>query len=407
MALDQVSLVGGAALELHDNAPLIKEEESDLVRVVSAEVGYQRTEEAVVADVDYSLQRRDYLHDTQGDQNTINGNTALTWHIQPRRLDAVFYHQVAQQITNRTGPDVTSNQEERSILTAGFDGFLHFSPVDALVLRPRFSDIQFEESDDSNSQRASLAATWTHVLNSLSGLDLTGNYDRVTFDDSSEDYDGQGLMLGYHSALSRLNYQVGVGYNKIDRDEGKDFSGSSVNMGLDYKGESGFSGGATFIRQLTDSSIGLSGFELSNRNFNSNDSNFDEPDTILKNQFDMYVDQRFSAASAVHLGIGYLKEDYKETLQDQNSAYIQLGYSYTLNTFWSVAADVHYERSKFLDDPNDLRYNTTRSTLTVTYKPLRALDVSLGVGQEKRTANVAATEYTDNFAILGAKYRFF
>jgi hypothetical protein len=197
-----------------------------------------------------------------------------------------------------------------------------------------------------------------------------------------------------------------VGYNKIDRDEGKDFSGASANMGLDYKSESGFTGGATFVRQLTDSSIGLSGLELSNENFNSNDSNFEEPDTILKNKLDLYADQRFTAASSAHLGIGYLKEDYKDTQQDQDTAYVQVGYGYTLNSYWSVEADVHYERIEFLDDPNDLRYNTTRSTLTVTYKPLRALDVSLGVGQEKRTANVAATEYTDNFTILGVKYRF-
>jgi hypothetical protein len=200
---------------------------------------------------------------------------------------------------------------------------------------------------------------------------------------------------------------VGGGYNRIDRDEGKDFSGASYNMGFDYNGPGGFSSGATFISQLTDSSIGLSGHELSNNNFRSNDSNFDQPDTIEKSQFDLFADQKFSASSTVHAGIGYLKDDYKETLQDEEIAYGQLGYRYTINTFWGISAEARYERTKFLDDPANLRYNTTRGTVTLTYKPLRALDLNFTVGQEKRTANVSTSEYTDNFGILGMLYRFF
>lgn len=407
IAADQLSIAGGARLEMHDNAALVKDKKSDLVRVASVDVGYKKPEGSVTTELDYRVERLDYLHDTQGDQNVINGNTALIWHIQPRQLDAVFYHQISQQTTNRTGPDVTSNQQERSILTAGFDGFLHFTPVDSLVLSPRFADVNFQDSTDSNSQRSTLGATWTHELGKLSGLDLTGNYDHVTFDESSNDYDGQSLMLGYHAALSRLSYQVGAGYNRINRDEGKDFNGSTVKTGFDYKGESGLSVGAIYVRQLTDSSIGLSGLELTNQRFRSNDSNFDQPDTIQKDQFDFYVDQSFGAASSAHFGIGYLKEDYQETPSDQNVSYAQLGYSYSLNSFWSLSADARYERSKFLDDPNDLRYNTTRGTVGVAYKPLRSLELSLSVGQDKRTANISTSEYTDNFAIFGLQYRFY
>lgn len=407
LAADQLTLVGGARLELHDNAPLVKDEESDLVRVASAEVGYKKPDGALTADLNYRAERRDYLHDTQGDQNVINGSSSLTWHIAPRLLDAVLFHQIQNQQTNRTGPDVSGNQEERSIITAGFDGFLHLSAVDALTLSPRFADVNFQDSTDSNSQRSSLGATWSHALGQLSALDLTGNYDHVTFDDSVNDYDGQGLMLGYHTTLARLGYQAGFGYNRINRDEGKDFNGTTAKVGFDYKTDSGFSGGAMYVRQLTDSSIGLSGLELSNDHFRSNDSNFQQPDTIQKNQLDIFADQQFSASSSAHFGAGYLKEDYKETLRDQDVGYVQLGYRYQLNTFWSFGADARYERTKFLDDPSNLRYNTTRGTLSVTYNPLRALDLSFTVGQEKRTANVSISEYTDNFGIFGVQYRFF
>lgn len=407
LAADQLTVIGGASLELHDNAPLTKKKESDLVRVATAQVGYTRPEGTVTGGLDYRAERRDYLHDTQGDQNVIDGNASLLWHIAPQRLDFVASHQIAQEQINRAGPDVTSNQEERSIVTAGVDGYLHFSPVDSVVLRPRFSDISFEESDASNSERSSLVTTWTHRLDSRSALDLTGNYDHVTFDESINDYDGTGLMLAYRAALARLNYSLGFGGDRISRDEGKDFSGTTVRAAADYRGEGGFSFGGSYFSQLTDSAVGLSGLELTRQNFHSNDSNFEQPDVIKKDQFDLYLDQTFGRASVLHLGASYLKEDYKDTLHDDKIYTAQAVYRYTINSFWSVRLEATFEREEFLDDPNDLRYNTVETYATLTYKPLKRLDLNLSVGREKRSASESEASYTDNVATFGVQYQFY
>jgi hypothetical protein len=256
-AADQLTVDAGARMEWHDNAVLKADKESDLLRVASADIGYKKPEGSLTANLDYRAERLDYLHNTQSDQNSINGNAALVWQIQPRQLNAVLYHQISQEMTDRSGVDVSSNREERSIITAGFDGFLHFSPVDSLVLSPRFADVNFQHSTQSNSQRSTMTATWDHKLGPLAALDLTGGYDHVTFDNSQNDYDSPSVLLAYHAALARLSYHAGVGYNRINHDHGKDFNGSTLQVGLDYKGESGFSGGGTFAHQLTDNSIGL------------------------------------------------------------------------------------------------------------------------------------------------------
>jgi hypothetical protein len=422
MAADQFTLSGGGRLELHDNAPLQKEKESDLVRVASVEVGYKKPEGSFTADVGYRAERKDYLHETQGNENAIDGNTALIWHAIPRRLDAMLYHQISQQVTDRRGLDVSSNREERSIITAGVDGFLHFSPVDALVLSPRFVDVSFQDSTDSNSQRSTLGATWSHQLSALSALSLTGSYDDVSFDESSNDYDTQAVIFGYSAALARLSYNAGAGYNRISRDEGDDVTGSMFRFGLDYRSDGGARWGATYAHQLTDSSIGFSGMELSNSEFQSNDSNFGEPSTIEKDQADLYFEQPLSASSTLRLGVGYMEDDYKEarvgnapidpndpadSAQDQSVTYASAGYTYRVNSYWSLGLDARFDRTEFLEDPNDLRYDTIRTYANVTYTPLRKLELTFSVGRDKRNANGSATSYTDNVGILGVKYQFY
>lgn len=417
---DQLTISGGAKLELHDNAPLTEKKESDLVRIASVDVGYKKPEGSVTADLDYRAERRDYLHKTQGNENLINGNAALKWLIEPKRLEAMLYHQISSQITNRRGTDVSSNREERSIITAGVDGYLHFSPVDSLVISPRYADVNFQQSTSSNSQHSSAAATWEHKLGALSALNLTGTYDHATFDESSNDYDAQSVILGYGANLSRLSYQVGAGYNRLSRDEGDDVKGSLFRAGVDYRGEQGLHWGATFAHQLTDSSIGFSGLELTNSNFQSNDSNFNQPSTLEKDQFDVFLDQRITGSSTIRAGAGYLKDNYKnagtnapvanpgdQSAQDQSVEYVSLGYVYTLNSYWSMGLDGRWERTKFLDDPENLRYDTIRTYANVTYSPLQRLQINLSVGRDKRNANNSTNDYTDNVAILGAQYRFY
>lgn len=419
---DQLTVSGGGRLELHDNAPLQKEKESDLVRVASVEVGYRKPEGAFTADIGYQAERNDYLHETQGNENSINGNTALVWHAIPKRLDAMLYHQISQQVTDRRGVDVSSNREERSIITAGVDGFLHFSPVDSLILSPRFADVNFQDSTDSNSQRSTLGTTWQHRLGALSALTLNGTYDDVKFDESRNDYDAQSVILGYNAALARLSYNAGVGYNRISRDEGDDVKGSLFRFGLDYRAEGGARVGATYAHQLTDSSIGFSGMELSNSEFQSDDSNFNQPSTLEKDQADLYYEQPFSASSTLRLGAGYTEDDYKQSLpgdtpvdpddpadsaQDQNITYVSAGYTYRVNSYWSLGLDVRFDRTKFLEHPDDLRYDTLRTYATVTYHPLSKLELNLSVGRNDRDASESSLSYTDNVAILGAKYQFY
>ncbi len=183
LATSELSLSAGVGLEAHDNAGLTNtNEQSDTKRLINTDIGYQKTDGAVTVNMGYSAEYGDYQHNTQSDETIINGTTALKWVIAPSQLDAIFDHQISQQLTNSRGRDVANNRDERSVITTGLDGFLHFSAVDSLVLSPRFTDVSFRDSNDSDSERGALTTTWDHQISSVSALDLSLNYDHVTFD---------------------------------------------------------------------------------------------------------------------------------------------------------------------------------------------------------------------------------
>lgn len=407
LAVSDFTLSAGAGLEAHDNAGLTStNEESDTRRFINTDIGYKKPDGDVTVDLGYSAEYGDYLHNVQSDQTEINGQSALKWQIAPRRFDAVLYHQISQQLTDRRGANVSSNREERSIITAGLDGYLHLSGVDSLALSPRFTDVHFQDSTNSDSKRSSVIGVWDHKTSQTSALDLAATYDHVTFDDSQNDYDSPGVLLSYSAALSHLSYSLGLGANRINRNAAEDVNGSLIKANIEYKGKEGRDWGASYIHQLTDTSIGLSASELTLNNFKSNDSNSNQFDIIEEDKVDAYWHDRVSPTSMFSLGAGYLKQDYKDTPRDQDVGYVQAGYQYTINSRWSTGVDGRYERTKFLDDPKE-KYDTTRLYLNLTYHPLRPLEIVLSVGQDKRNADTPTLDYTDKVALLGFKYRFF
>ena len=406
-AADQLSLSAGGGLELHDNAAhLDTDEKSDLRRFVNTDIGYQKTDGQIRADIGYRAERSDYLRDYDEDNTAIDGRGMVQWLIAPRLLDASLSHQISQSQRDRRELDVASNRERRSITTAAINGYLHLSPVDSIILSPRFSDVSFEDSTDSDSQRSSMTVAWQHELSQISSLSLNANYDHVTFDESTNDYDSPSVMLLFKSALSRLSYQIGLGRTRFDRDEGKDFSGSTAQLAVDYVSPEGIEWGGSYLHQLTDSSVGLSSFEFSLNDFDSGDSNFEQFDVIKIDRAEAYWKQRLNASNQLNANISYRKEDYKETPQDQNVGSVQLGYLYTINSSWSAGIDARYERTKFVDEPTQ-KYDTTRVRLNATYRVSRPLEIRFSVGQDKRDADEPSDSYTDNIALVGVNYRFF
>ena len=406
-AASELNVTGGARVEYHDNLSRVSDnEDSDVDRIALLDVGYLYDENAVHLDLNYQGEYHDYLHDREEDETALNGRTDLVWQLLPRTLDFVFSHQISQELSDRQGLNVSNNRELRSVTTTGIDWITNFSAVDSVVVSPRFADVRFEESDDSDSQRGSLGAAWQHRLSQVSQLSLAGNYADVKFDDGSHDYTASSLTLGFSTKLSRLSYEVAVGANEFDRDVGDKVDGFMARASLQYDSDATVWTGA-LVHELTDSSVGLSGEELIIDDFVADDGNFDEVDIVERSQLDLGVQHRFNAAHSAGVGIGARDDDYEDTLRDERSYFVSANYLYTLNSYWSLGVDLRVAKTKFLDDPQDLEYDETLYSAKIDYRYSQALTAQFALIREDRDASDSNLSYTDNIAMFSVNYRFF
>ncbi|MFT3929920.1 MAG: hypothetical protein QM709_06445 [Spongiibacteraceae bacterium] len=397
----------GAGMEFHSNAALVSEdEESDLVRVARAGIAWADPVGPLSGDINYRADRRDFADDVDEDETAINGNAMLKWDVAPRLLDVIVQHQISRTQTDLSTTNTAGNRERRSVLTGGLDGFLHLSSVDSLIISPRYTEVSFSESTQSDSKRSTGDVIWQHQLDALSKLSVQGGVGRVRFDDSQQDYDSNSAQVAYQTALSRLSYSVSAGVSKFKRDNASDVSGNSLHLSADYRGQ-GFNVGGNFVRELTDSSIGLSQNTFTIDNFTANDSNFNQVDILQREQLDLYWRQELSAASTLSFSVGGTRDHYKETPRDQDVYYGQIDYRYTVNSFWSLGLLGRAERTRFLDDPQDLEYKSTTYTASVRYRFNPHADAQLSLSRQDRNANLDDRDYTDNVAMIDFTYRFY
>jgi hypothetical protein len=398
----------GAGLEYHSNAARTSvDEQSDVAQLARAAVTWRDLNSPLSADVGYAVEHRDYKDDVEDDETAVNGRANLNWRALPRRLDVILQHQISETQTDLRTVDTPSNRERRSVLTGGLNGYLNFSAVDSLVISPRYTEVTFSESEQSDSQRASVGASWVRALDAVSRLTVGGDVGKVEFDDSpQQDYDSQLVQIGYEAALSRLNYSVSGGVSRFNRDVLDDVDGHVVRAGINYRGD-GFDVGGNFVSELTDSSIGLSGSEFSLSNFEANDANFNQVDVIERSQLDVFWNQQLDGSRSINLTIGAALDDYEALPQDQKRAYVEAGYRHELSTFLTLDARARFERTDFTDDPLGREYDDTTVTLAAQYRFTQDLDVRLSLTREDRSADDAVSEYTDNIAMLTVNYRLF
>lgn len=404
--LGEFTLYGGGGLVNHTNAALQDvDRRSDVERVVHLDMGYLHPDDGrFQANVNYLVQRRDFLHDVQTDQTAVDGTARLRGHLWQDRLDVILENQVSEALSDTRQVDTTNNQQRRSVTTVGLDGFAHFSAVDALVISPRFTDVSMEESTGSDSERSMLTLGWLHQVSAVTEAQLNATYGSVRFDDSLNNYDSTSVQLGFKTALSRLDYQVHVGFNRFDRDQGKNVDGYTAQLGVDYHGD-GYTWGGSVVHELTDTSIGLSPVEFSLTNFQARDNNFDVQDLLKRTQA-IHGERRFGAGQ-FGASVGYHKDDYNTLPRDEQGYSIQANYLYPLNSYWSLGVSARYEKVEFLNAPLNFTYRETTPEIYALYRWSERLTVRLGFARHDRKSDQDADTYTDNQAMVDLNYRFF
>jgi len=396
---------GSAKLESHDNILRTSDDEkSDVMRIIGVDLGAEHQGNRIKLDTGYTAEYTDYSQDRLEDTTEVNGKTSLVWNLISESLNFTLDHQISEKVVDDRQADITDNRDRRSIITAGFDWGLRVSKVDRIVIRPQYIDINFDDLSESDSERETLGLDWQRRINPLTVVALRSNFTDVSFDQSEDDYDQTSIFFQLDTTLSRVSYQFAVGSTESERDGGDEVDSTLLRFGANYA-QDDFTLGIIGVQELTDSSFGLSGLELSFTDFDSQDGNYADVNIVERKQVQAYASKKFGAASTLGASIALGREENEDdavvSINDNDNLTITLEYDYVVNATWSLFASARFEEKDFIDSPTDLEYEETEYVLGVDYIVGPKAVLKAAISQESReTNNNPALEYDDNFATI-------
>lgn len=404
-ALD-ASLTVNTGLEYHTNTDRTADNElSETDRRLGAEVGLSHQSNLTQTNLAYTINKHDFLHDRQVDRTSAEGSARINVNIVKNRLSWYASNNLSEDLRDNRQPDILNNRERRSITATGISAVGRLSKRDYLIISPAASKVTFQDSDQSDSDRRNLNLAWNHQLSPVSELNLNVFGSKVEFDNTDFNYDYSAVNIGLTTRLARTNYSVAIGANKVNPEIGDSIDGLTVRVNADVS-TSPTSWGFSLISEITDSSIGFTGFETEIQNFESSDSNFTTVDIVKRTQFQTYIRSTLSARSSLGFRASVNEERYEVQPNDQLQFRLSTSYNYQYTPRLSITPTLSWRETEFRDDPLDEKQKELQASVNLSYDFQNSITTQFSVGGSKRdSSEYADAEYTDRFAIINFAYR--
>lgn len=390
----------GATYATSDNVTLLAagNEQSDHVRQLQMNVRLDHDSPLYFLDLDYSLLGLDYKDDFQRDNNNVSGRGLLTWVPIPRRFEwEVMHLRTENTADNRLAPN-NNNDETRNVYSTGPNIIVALGTADDFVIKPRYTDIDFERSVQSNGERLGGSVEWVRELSGISEFALRYGYEDVDYDNGSEQSFSV-LVAEYSANLRQGNYLIRLGYGEAETLTGEDVSGPIGRISANY-----VIGGSPLVflyeRLFTDTSLGS--FEttlLSDNRYalgSGGAQNFNQIDVLLtENSSIGYSFLNVCSRCEVSLSAGLNKLDYEIQAIDQDAFNVNVGFNYSFTNDFTMGLGAQYLEREFLNTAPRRKDDETTYGVNFSYNWLRNLQFGFSVGKQERESNLPGNDYEE------------
>ncbi|MAR90236.1 MAG: hypothetical protein CML06_05055 [Pseudomonadales bacterium] len=355
--------------------------------------------------MEYQFTREEYLRDSFGGTNYLEGAGYADVELLPQRLfwNSTVVSSVTQR--NSSGPDDPDNRDQRNTVSTGVDYNLVSGIRDTLSLGVEATAVRFRETDGS-SDRYSADASWVHRFNRLTsgGFSCTG--EDVNFrDQDNEDYESVQCLLTLSRQLVRGSVAMEAGRRAINPATGETVDGLSYNLNFSWlDGPHRLSVVAT--RDITDTTVGLDS-DLFVGGIDPLDQNTDITALTLRKRVEMSYGYRLSGSSEVEALVYRDSDDIYDSTLDNDREGVYLGYTRQLTRDTELSLKYDYGRSETALDSSrsSVDYNQVFQILGTRIFS-RHFDVSLGLTAERQDGKQASRDY-EVYSVMGTLfYRF-
>ncbi len=382
----------------------------------------------LTTEIAYQAEHLDFLHDRFEGETVIEGEAALLAILLPQRFSWNIHHSMQESRLNSRIPDIRSNREVRTILSTGPTIIANLSPVSSVETSLLYTGVSYRENDnegelsstqsssdsDSDSDRYSASISWQLRPSQTSNIGLILHASDVEFDQDlqsdqqSSDYRDHDIISYYENALSRLTYRFKIGFTAFEREDGEDTDSKIYQFSWQYDYEQ-WSYGGELLKQLTDSSIGLSNFDFDITHFDSPETDSDIVDIVTQQVVHLFVTWT-SGRHSVNFSITQTDENFHILSRDQLVTNSSIDWTKDLWVNLSGTVSITHERRELPDEDPKQDINDYNLGFSVNYRTSRSFRIQAAMNAEKRDTGYQALgewhEYDNWTASCGLRYLF-
>ena len=376
--------------------------QSELEQSVDANIGLSHSGKSVKADIGYVFSRIEYDKETQDDETITTGDASITYEQIEQTLIWNLDNSRRSVVRDRGLVDIESNRDEQSVTTAKGTYILHPSETDTVSTSISYSDIRYDDQDQQDSDRTGITAVWNRQLTQVDSLSLNLGFDDVSFENSVSDYEYYSATVGYQAVLSRLSYQIQVGYNEQESDS-RNNTGGLLRANFNYSyGGSNWS--LDLSRQLTDTSRGNNNNSISNLD---QFSSFSNSDVLELTSADFtYSNTTLCESCTVALSVLLDQERYEVLDDDNDQVAARVQFAYQLSRTTSLSSNADYREFSFKGANTRNDYNIVSYGFSLSKDITQDLSISLSVNYEDKESDLSLEDYDELRGGISLNYQF-
>jgi hypothetical protein len=383
----------GAGLEHTTNAlKTSTDERSDLEQQAIAALGLSHEGTSVIAEMDYIARFTAYDENTQSDQTEVTGDASMVYEQMDNQLYWTLENSRRNLVRDRALANIQSNREIRAISSIGSELILRPSASDAIYTGLSYSDTSYGDSDQQDSNSAGANISWQRSLSEVDVASLNINYQDVKFDTGVGDNQYYRATVGYSASLSKLSYNIDVGYNTSQRESG------TANGGY-FQGQSSYFDGSSMWRlavlhELTDTSRGgeIGDFVDLDDFYNSS---LDVDVFQLTNLELEYNNSALCRACLFSAAVLLQSEDYEELDSDSDEYAFGTSFTYQISRLLSAGVLLGYRDFRFKNNNARGDYNIVNVGFEINQSLTRQFSVVYSLGYEEGDSSASTGDYDE------------
>jgi len=298
------------------------------------------------------------------------------------------------------GTDTPDNTTRKNVFSTGPRYILRLSSQDSLQLLARYENTEFEEPEETDSDRVIGNIAWNHLFSATLSGGISFNASRVELD-TGEEIDRDTLSVNFSKAWTATRLSGSIGISEIEstfRGVSQSSDGLVGNLNLEREVNPSTDVYLNASRELTDQT---SDFDIQ---FDDFSFNLRETTTVEATAVRAGIRKTFSGGSSLGSEIFANRSDYLGSGETEESTGLSVNYSRPVTESVNARAGARYTHRTFEEDSsND---DLLGVNLGLSYAASRELSLNGSIGHEARTSDVATRDYDENWIVLGLDYRF-